>query len=244
MNSNRIAMFLLGATLALGFAWSAHVISGAMVRMRQENMIRVKGLAETRIRSDWATWEASFLVRAAELAKGYEELERCRAAVAAFLEGQAVVSNAYSLSQIQVSPEYKRDDKGHPTSEIALYVMSQQVLLSSPDVDRIDRLSKTITDLIRQGIEIVSYNPVYTYRDIEKLKIELLANATRNAYERADVLATNSRGKVGALASASQGVFQITPVDSTDVSDYGTYDTSTIDKSVKAVVTLQFRVMN
>jgi len=66
--------------------------------------------------------------------------------------------------------------------------------------------------------------------------------ATQNAYNRAGILAKNSKGSVGALSSASQGVFQITPVNSTDVSDEGQYDTSTIDKVVKAVVTLEFHV--
>ncbi|MDD4872115.1 MAG: SIMPL domain-containing protein, partial [Kiritimatiellae bacterium] len=59
---------------------------------------------------------------------------------------------------------------------------------------------------------------------------------------RAEILAKNSHGKVGALNSASQGVFQITPVNSTDVSDSGNYDTSTVEKSVKAIVTLEFQV--
>ena len=77
---------------------------------------------------------------------------------------------------------------------------------------------------------------------MEQLKLELLGNATKNAYDRAKALAENSRGKVGALNSASQGVFQITPVDSTDVSDGGEYDTTTIEKKVKAVVTLEYHI--
>jgi hypothetical protein len=51
-----------------------------------------------------------------------------------------------------------------------------------------------------------------------------------------------SGGKVGGLSSASQGVFQITAVNSTDTSDYGVYDTSTIEKSVKCVVTVEFKI--
>ena len=40
--------------------------------------------------------------------------------------------------------------------------------------------------------------------------------------------------------SASDGVYQVTPRDSTDVSDYGINDTSTRDKDVTAVVTATF----
>ena len=72
--------------------------------------------------------------------------------------------------------------------------------------------------------------------------MELLAEATKNAAERAEVLARNSKGTVGALISATQGVFQITAPASSDISGYGEYDKRTIQKEVKAVVTLEFRV--
>jgi hypothetical protein len=106
----------------------------------------------------------------------------------------------------------------------------------------VEKVSKDSSDLIRDGIEFRSYSPVYTFSTIEKIKLELLASATQNAYERARTLAENSGGKAGKLVSASQGVFQITPLNSTDVSDEGEYNTSTIDKMVKAVVTLEFNV--
>ena len=72
--------------------------------------------------------------------------------------------------------------------------------------------------------------------------MELLAEATKNATARANVLAENSKGTVGVLISASQGIFQITAPASSDISSYGEYDKSTIMKEVKAVVTLEFRV--
>jgi len=63
-----------------------------------------------------------------------------------------------------------------------------------------------------------------------------------NALERAKQIASSTGSNVGALKSASQGVFQITPVNSTAVSDYGNYDTSSINKTVKAVVTVRYFV--
>jgi hypothetical protein len=53
---------------------------------------------------------------------------------------------------------------------------------------------------------------------------------------------TVGRGKVGALMSAQQGVLQITERNSTDTSGCGTYDTSTIGKTAKAVVTLEYAI--
>ena len=51
---------------------------------------------------------------------------------------------------------------------------------------------------------------------------------------------TNNR--VGKIESVRMGVFQITPVDSTDVSDMGINDTSTIEKKITAVSNVTFKV--
>ena len=72
--------------------------------------------------------------------------------------------------------------------------------------------------------------------------MELLAEATSDGYKRAHLMADNSGGKVGKLVEANQGIFQITEPDSTAVSSYGIYDTSTIEKEIKAVVTLKYLI--
>jgi hypothetical protein len=100
-----------------------------------------------------------------------------------------------------------------------------------------------ISELMKDGINLSSDHPEYTISKLEELKLDLLGKATRNGYDRALVMARNSGGSAGRLRSASQGIFQIVPVNSTDVSDSGSYDTSTIDKTIKAVVTLEFEVV-
>jgi hypothetical protein len=70
--------------------------------------------------------------------------------------------------------------------------------------------------------------------------MELLAEASANACERASRLAGPSRAKLGPMRSASQGVFQVTPVHSNQVSDYGENDTSSRVKIMRAVVTMGY----
>ena len=74
------------------------------------------------------------------------------------------------------------------------------------------------------------------------MKKGLLEEATRNGYERARILASGGGGAVGPLASVPQGVFQIVPRSSVEVSDYGEYDTTSIEKTIKAVVTLDYEM--
>ena len=70
----------------------------------------------------------------------------------------------------------------------------------------------------------------------------MIAEAAQNGRERAAALAGRSNRNVGRLISADQGVFQIVPVNSTEVSGEGIYDIFTIQKTIKAVVTLEFAV--
>jgi hypothetical protein len=240
--SNRLAMFLLGATLALGFGWSASTLSGALVRMRQENLIRVKGLAERQIASNHASWECDLWARAADLPAGYAALEASRRRVGDHLAAAGILPAELAWSPVGISAEHRKDEKGNPTNAIEFHVLSQSATVRTADVAKVDRVSKGVTDLIRGGVELRSNPPRYVYTELESVKMDLLGKATKNAHERAVTLAANSGGRVGALNAASQGIFQITPVHSTETSDGGCYDTTTIDKSVKAVVTLEFQV--
>ena len=242
ISHSRLAMFLLGATLALGFTYSSHLISSAIVGFKHQNTIKVKGMADKVITSDSARWTATWTIRSTTLKEGYSELEKQRDVVKKYLSDATVPEAECTYSALSTQTVFKKDDQGHTTNEVFGFVLNQSVEVKSKDVRLVETVSKSITDLIKEGIEIQSLRPEFTFSGLELLKLELLGNATKNAYDRAKALAENSQGKVGALNSASQGVFQITPVDSTDVSDGGEYDTSTIDKKVKAVVTLEFHV--
>ena len=70
----------------------------------------------------------------------------------------------------------------------------------------------------------------------------MLEEASKNAKERAEAIAKSTGNKVGNVKSASQGVFQVTQKNSTEVSDYGSYDTSTVDKKITAIVRASFEV--
>jgi len=67
-----------------------------------------------------------------------------------------------------------------------------------------------------------------------------LGAATRDAQSRALVLVAASGAKLGKLRGVNVGVFQVSSPNSTDVTDYGVYDTTTLRKDVTAVVNVTF----
>ena len=109
-------------------------------------------------------------------------------------------------------------------------------------MSRIAQIAREATELINQGILIESKAPQYYYTKIGDLKIEMLGEAAKDAKERAERIASSTGNSIGSVRSARMGVLQITAADSTEVSDYGTYDTGTIEKDITAVVNVSFAV--
>lgn len=233
----------LGLALALGLVASALVGADALRDVkRSAQALVVKGFAERPISSDFATWTGSFTTRAAGLAEASAALAADRAAVLAYLDAQGVPEAARELQPATTAVLFERDAQGHVTNRVEGYALTQQVVVASEDVDLVTRVAKESVDLVGRGVELSSWRPEYLYTRLDDLKIEMLGEATADARRRAEVLAEQGGGRIGRLLSAQQGVFQITPAHSTEVSDYGRNDTSSREKSIKAVVTVRYAV--
>ena len=128
------------------------------------------------------------------------------------------------------------------TNEIAYYNLSQPVVVKSDDVQKIKDLSVDIQSLLDKGIDINVMSPEFFYSQLAQLKVKLLKEAATDAQNRAVAMLSATKNKPGKIQSVQMGVFQITPPDSTNVSDMGISDTSTIDKKVTAVANVVFRI--
>jgi len=242
-----IAMFLLGACLALGFVYGMGKISNAVAHFKRPEAICVKGYAERNITSDTAQWNCCVTVRERELQAGYarlkEQMEACNKKVLnAGLPEKEIAVGAIETTVVHKRSKGPTEPGTQETTEIDHYELIQSLGVASKDVAKVDQLSKGITDLIAEGIEVRSQPVQFTCSQLEKVKLEMIAEAARDGKERAAILAERSNGNVGPLISADQGVFQIVPVNSTEVSSEGIYNTETIEKTIKAVVTMQFAV--
>ena len=114
--------------------------------------------------------------------------------------------------------------------------------VTSKDVQKIKELSTELQTLINKGIDIDAYNPEYFYSKLADDKVEMLGEATKDAKERAASMLKATHNRVGKIQSVKMGVFQITPVDSTNVSDMGISDTTSIEKKITSVANVTFRI--
>jgi hypothetical protein len=76
---------------------------------------------------------------------------------------------------------------------------------------------------------------------LSDLKLNLLAKASKDAYNRAKTIADNSGSKLGDLKSASMGIFQITGQYSNEAFTYmGAFNTDNKNKTANVTVRAEF----
>ena len=78
--------------------------------------------------------------------------------------------------------------------------------------------------------------PTFLFTDLNKLKPEMIADATARAREAATQFARDSRSALGAIRQANQGVFEILPRDQAP----GVSESSQIAKVVRVVSTIDY----
>ncbi|GAB5465664.1 MAG: SIMPL domain-containing protein [Candidatus Kapaibacteriales bacterium] len=221
---------------------SAVVITRTYRDTRTINTITVKGYAEKEIVSDLVTWQANVSVTGYTLEESVKNLKQKMETVEKFIKDNGLTADEIELSPINTYYLYQTNDRGYNTNIVTGVNASQTISVTSKNVEKVKDIAVDITDLKTQGIDINSYSPQYDFTGLNAMKMDLLGEATKNAYERATVIAENGDSDVGTLKYASQGVFQITSQGSNEVSDYGIIDQSSIKKLAKAVVTAEFAI--
>ena len=237
-------IIVLGVCIAVATIVSSLILSKGFLKVMKftQQVISVTGSAQQNIKSDYIVWNGGFTSREADLPSAYKKLQADLVLVLAYLEGKGVKKEEVIVSQISTGKIFKKTKDGKETNDLEAYELSQWIEVRSNDVDRIDVVSRQATELINQGVVFVSGAPNYFYTKLDELKIEMLAKATQNAKERAVNMVKATGNKIGYMRSAKMGVFQITPVNSTEVSDWGVNDSTSLEKRVTAVVNVSFAI--
>ena len=205
------------------------------------NTIAVTGSAYEIVKSDKGSLSFNINVKRINKNEAYKALQSQIKIVEKYLADKGIAS----IEQKTVNGyyNYKRDEKtGAYTNIPESYNLSQPIRISSDNVEKIKNISNDITGLISQGIDINVYDVSYDYSKLPELKVSLLEKASLDAKARAESMLKATHNKVGNVQSIRMGVYQITPVDSTAVSDMGINDSSTIDKKVTAVANISYKV--
>jgi hypothetical protein len=229
---------ILGVLLALGLMASASIVSLAAFKVRALNdTLAVTGSARQRVTSDAVKWNSSFTrtVLFSDLKSGYAQMKSDEKEIVAFLRGKGLAEADITISPVFMSENYKSNEQA-PRE----FSLRQSVEVRSADVAMLTALAKDLQPLIDKGILFSSDYLEYSYSKLPELRVSLLSDAVRDAQARAEKIAESTGRGVGSLRAASMGVVQVLPVGSTEVSDYGAYDTQSVEKEVMVTVKTTF----
>lgn len=241
MKNNKIIIALI---VGFAFVLGCWFLSNTFLKKNQtDDTIQVTGLAEENFTSDLIVWSCAFSKQTMDLKESYKALKIDREKVIAYMKSKGVEENQLVFSSVStyLDYEYISIQGGESRKEFRGYALSQTVRIESKDVEKIEKLSREVTELIDQGVELRSDSPQYFYTKLSALKIKMVANATKDARERAEKVASNAKAKLGRLKQADLGIFQITAQNSTEEYSWGgTYNTSSKEKTASITMKLSF----
>ncbi|MCU7494397.1 MAG: SIMPL domain-containing protein [Ignavibacteria bacterium] len=231
------------AVLAAGLILCAFIIALTWRANRKaDQTITVTGSAKKEITSDLGFLRGTLSSRAATAEAAYNELNRQKPIVVSYLTSKGFSQDKITFYTISSYPVYEMGPGGVQTGRILDYNYSQRIEVSSNDVQKIREVSLDISSLVQKGVSFMVEMPEYHYTKIAGLKIEIQAEAAKDAINRAERIAQATNRSLGAIKSARMGVIQITPRFSNMVSDYGVNDLSSIDKEITAVISASFQL--
>ena len=201
--------------------------------------VSVVGKADRDFTSDLIVWRLSFNVLNTDMKQGYTQIKDISNTVRDYLKNKGVKVEEMEFDAIDCDKEteYHWDQqaqRGYNT--FVGYRLRQTIKIESNDVDKVENISREISELLDKGIQLDNNYLSYYYTKLADLKIEMLAEATKDARNRAETIAKS--------AGARLGVFQITAPNSSD-EDYswgGTFNTTSKKKRASINMRLTYYV--
>jgi uncharacterized protein len=221
------------ALLAIAFVIGSFAIGHGIRDKNRNDVISVTGSAKKRIVSNYVVWTLSVTSQQPSATEAAKELTGWTTKVRSFLTGEGIEPGEISVQPISTETISRK-------GQVQTYLLTRSFEIRSPRVKEVTEVADHSSQLLAQGIPLSADPPQYVYTKLTSLRPQLLAQATKDARSRAKVIVEATGAHLGKLRRVSVGVFQITSPNSTEVEDYGVYDTRTVDKEVTAVVNVTF----
>lgn len=232
---------------AIAIIIAAALLGNAVInRNKKTGTVDVTGLGQKNFTSDLVVWEGNFSRENTDIKTAYADLERDRKEVLNYLIAKGIPKENIIFQAVNTTPLYRQNysNAGNYMGQTFLgYELNQTLQVESKEVEKVEQISREITELLLQGVKFYSQAPRFYYTELESLKIEMISRATEDARIRAEKIAENSGTRLGKLLSANMGIFQITGLNSTeDYSWGGTFNTSSKEKTASITMRLSYSV--
>lgn len=239
--------YITAGILGIAFIIATYLLAHAFQnRHSNEDTISVTGLGSADFVSDLIVWNSSFSKKSNNLKSAYASLESDRNALRTYLLSKGIDEGDIVFSSVNISRDFENtyDQNYNIRSQVFTgYTLTQNVQVESKDVERVENVSREVTELINSGVELYSNPPEYYYTRLAELKLKMVAEATKDAKMRADQIAENANARLGDLKQADMGVFQIIAQNSSEEYSWGgSFNTSSKKKTATITMKLVYKI--
>jgi hypothetical protein len=223
--------------LALGIIIAAFLLeSGIRYTVESRRIVTVKGLATREVAADKVIWPIIYNLVGNNMQTIYSMVQSSNEKIVEFL-----TSNGIPRDEITVNAASVTDLEANVYSENKhnyRYIAKGVVTVSSGKVSLVRSLTQKQSELLKEGIVIISndyaHQISYEFTGLNKIKPEMLKEATQNARKAAAQFADDSGSELGKIKNAYQGQFSITNRDAN----------TPFIKEVRVVSTIEYFLKN
>jgi hypothetical protein len=233
-NRSLSASAMLGITLGLGIVIGGYFIGEAAYKIRaSERYVTVKGLAERIVEADLALWPITFQETDNALSELQRKVDINRKLIREFL-----ITAGFDAAEISESPpqitDFQADRFTSDRKRVYRYMAQTTLTLRTNKVSLVKQAMERSGELVSKGIVMVAEeyfrSTGFLFTELNRIKPEMIAEATKNARKVAEQFAKDSGSKVGTIRKAQQGLFSI------EDRDKNTPD----QKKVRVVTTIEY----
>lgn len=213
---NNLSAFILGGFIFMGLATVGYQLGNAAIRYKEyERTVTAKGLSEREYPANIVIWPIQFTTTSNNLSQLYLSIEASNAKIQAFLEKYQINKQEISFSAPDITDK-SAQQYGNTRAEFR-YTALQTVTVYSKNIQRVQGVMKSLSELGKTGIALTgnSYQAQtdYIFTQLNKVKPEMIEEATQNAREVAEKFAADSNSRLGKIRQAKQGQFSISARD-------------------------------
>lgn len=202
------AVILAVGMLLLGF----FIEKGFRTFTERDRSVNVKGLAEMEVAADKVTWPLVYKSLGNDLNALYDDIKNSNRTIIQFLKEKGLAENEISVNAPEII-DLQAERYGSSNQSPYRYNVTTVITVTSAKVDLVRRLVSEQGELLKRDIAIISgdyrYNVEYEYTSLNKIKPQMVEEATRNARATAEKFAKDSDSKLGKIRHAYQGQFSI-----------------------------------
>jgi hypothetical protein len=249
---NKKLLLILVCAILLGTLTGSFILGKSLENFRKgDRYVTVKGFAEREVKADLAAWPIRVRAASNDLSEASRSIELQKGKVVQFLVKHGFDAKEIIQQDLRVSDKQAREYGAGNLKDLLRYVVEATILLRTRNVDKTEEVSRMTDELVRAGVVLSTKNewhgegPKFIFTQLNNIKPDMMAEATRNSKTAALQFAHESGSALGGIRKASQGLFSNEERDAFSVGPAeggGVYTVGASDpfKRVRVVVTVDY----